>query len=146
MIFIIKMRLYISDGISFKQGKLTFDPKTADNIKTGLGKYGFKPYVKTIQGLKIFSVYAKNTKSSKTELLNTLHALKKQKETNLNDYNKILKRAALFAYRNFKSTNIDIIISIESSSELTNDFILHLMQYIPNKEGISYMKNIMKKI
>lgn len=132
------MRLYLQDGISVIDGKLKFDPNSSDNIKTSLGKLKWQPYVKTINGFKIISIYNKNNKSPKSDILNALHALKKQKNTNLIDYNKILKRASLFAYKHLKKTPIDLIISIDSSSNLTNDFIWHLMQYIPNKKGISY--------
>lgn len=139
------MKVYLADGISFKGGKLDIDLKSQDNIKTTLGKYGLKPYVTTVGGLKIHSVYAKSAKSGKSSILSALHALKKQKETNLDGYNKALKRAALFSYRVFKGSSIDMITSIESSSPLSHDFIGHLMQYMPNNSGFSYLKAAVKK-
>jgi len=139
------MKIYLADGISFKDGALDIDLKSSDNIKTALGKYGLKPYITTIEGLKIYSVYAKNAQSGKSSILSALHALKKLKETNLDGYNKALKRAALFSYRIFKSSNIDMITSIESSSPLSHDFISHLMPYMPNSSGFSYLKAAVKK-
>lgn len=140
------MKIFISDGISFKDNKLSFNARSKENIKTTLGKKGFKPYVTTIQKeFKILSVYKKETGGDKKELLNVLSGLKKSKDSNLEDYNLLLKRAALFAYRQFKKFDIDIFLTVESSSELAVDFSNMLLNYFPNKQNILFLDNAIQK-
>lgn len=161
--------MVIKEGLDIINKKVTINHSHKNILDTRLGKgVNFKPRKSKLgdTGVVAYSAYTKKDK-------NILLALKgKSQELEVDDevLGKLIKRAAIFFYRVLKSEPLDLIITMESKSELGKKFLedltsqLHHSQIEAFKDGVekdlsdiqvskegmmknpAYLKNVLQQV
>lgn len=123
--------LPLYEGFEFINGEYVFNPKSKQNINTTLGKKIFSPRTTKLGNLIIYSAYSKGRGD---EVRNLLNALKSKSESvNKKSYVWFINRTALFFYHLLKNESFDLILTIESSSGISRDLKLAILDRLPYK-------------
>jgi len=144
------MRRYYREGFEVRD-KVYFNPRSSNkqNIDTSLGKKDFEPRVTKINdNVVVYSAYAKASKNSEEIqiILNALKGKSKYKvEIDPESYELFIKRTSFFFWHLVKDFPIDTIITIESSSGLSDDLKNSLLDRLPY-DIIEYDEGVKKNL
>lgn len=110
--------LSLHEAYNIVDGKL--DLKSSEGIKSSFGKdKKLKPFSKKIMdGLVSYSLYNANTKNS-TDILKAF----KSADFSSKELQDFLTRSAIYASRILRDLGVDVIVTPQSSSDLTKEFV-----------------------
>ncbi len=131
----------ILEAISIEDNKVKIDYSNPIGlIKTIMGKNKYKdPFVTTYKGHKIFSAYGKSSSEANTEIMLALKGKSKILKIDSDILKQFIKRTAFYLWsRALKDKSIDLVVSIKSSSPLSNDFSKEFVSRIPNVLFLPY--------
>lgn len=135
---IAKISDFISEGFSTKNGTISYSSLSSDsdgiNDKLGISsknnKFQFRKTSLADKSGIVYSVYTDTTKELEGDITRTdiLKALKNQSEYKLtsSEIEEFVRRAAIMCYKNLKNEKIDILLSLDSSSDLVDVFMSEL--------------------
>ena len=137
--FITESINQLYENFTVKNNILYFNSSSKElNINTTLGKKNFMPRVTSIPefNLKIYTAYSKSKeKENSQEVRNILNTLKRKGPYTMDEksYKIFLSRTAIFFYRLLQYEKIDVILTVESSSGISNDLKNEILKHFPYK-------------
>ena len=127
-----------SEGLFLSDDELKFDPLIKDktlNTKLGKSNFQIRETTLSVSQVKVYSVFAKLPNKDESEISSTevLKILKGQSQKIISEDNldKLLDRAANFMYFKIQNNPIDLFITLDSSSNLSIQFLNHILKRIP---------------
>jgi phosphoribosylpyrophosphate synthetase len=138
----------VTEGFVIKNNVVYFDSTSKEYINTSFGKdKQNNPYSSKIPGGVVYSIY-KKTKDASDDYNDVLKAIKHKSNVYTIDqqsYSHFLSRSTLYMSSIIKENEIDLIIVMDSSSNLVSDLSNKILSLLPvYYESMTFNKAIFK--